>query len=144
MKCCPHLQSLSKKSNNNNREANHQTNSDLHHLEKLFKLVIELNRGKSSHYEGSASSNNLKCSSCEQMNRLYVCVHCFSVSCLSHIEQHWRLKSHPLFVEISYAAVYCHLCRDFQYDRFLEEFVRELFLKEGFFPFGNLNLYQVI
>lgn len=145
MKCCPHIEVLYKKKNpTNQQEAAGQESPTFEHLEKLFRLVIELNHfGKTvSASEDEVSSGKaarLKCSNCEQFSRLFVCAHCMTVYCAVHNEQHVRLKSHPLSVEISYAAIYCHLCKDFQYNRLIEEFVRELFLKEGFFPFGNLT-----
>lgn len=158
MKCCSHIEVLYKKNKNNHENTTNERdtasprNSD--ELEKLFRLVIKLNSmGKTSN--GSSNdlatnkstttttnnTKNLKCFCCDQFTRLYVCANCHLISCFNHIGQHIEAQnSHVLWVDIGYAAIYCHICKDFQYNRLLEEFVRELFFQERFFPFGKFSL----
>lgn len=147
MKCCPHIEVLYKNTTHENLEIKANQDPpvpDFDHLEKLFRLVIKLNNhAKTSNSETNDGDDeqsndfNLKCYDCDQFTRLYICANCSLISCFSHIEQHSHDNSHFLWIDIGYAAVYCHLCKDFQYNRLLEEFVRELFLKERFFPFGK-------
>ena len=154
MKCCPHIEALYKKKPTPNPTTNNESTSsssssssaninNFDHVEKLFKLVVELNHQYFGSNGKSAVNNDeiacIKCSCCDRMSRLYMCAHCFVVCCHSHAEQHARLKAHPLAVEITYAAIYCHVCKDFQYNQDLEEFVCQLFLKENFLPFGSLS-----
>lgn len=144
MKYCPHVEVLFKKK--------HEAGLNFENLEKLFKLIIELiHFGKATLVVENEENTNktvklFKCEKCENCesttthttttNRLHICAHCLSVNCFNHIEQHSKLNSHYLTIEICYAAIYCHLCKDFQYNQVLEEFLRELFLKESFSPFG--------
>lgn len=140
MKCCPHIEVLYKRKTSSAGGGQQEAATaaiNLDHVEKLFRRVIELRRGG-----GGDAATTLKCASCEQRTgRLHMCAHCFEVACTHHAEQHARSRAHPVSVEIAYASVYCHVCRDVQYNRVLDEFVRELFLKENFFPFGTSPLY---
>lgn len=101
------------------------------------------------------NSKQLKCETCSLKSaaassisplfssRLHLCASCMYLGCFnlscpsSHIEQHAKTHDHYLSVDVTYGSVYCYLCKDFQYDQFIEDFARQLFLKEGYFPFGK-------
>lgn len=49
--------------------------------------------------------------------QLYSCLHCIFFGCKGqHIVEHLESKRHNIALELGFAMIYCHACRDFIYD----------------------------
>lgn len=57
-----------------------------------------------------------------------ICLECSLCLCRHHAQQHSRLCSHPLAVDIKRLFVYCYVCGDVQYDTVFERARRKILL----------------
>src|ERR1700712_3371772 len=73
-----------------------------------------------------------KCRECGITEQCRVCLECSTCSCPSHAQQHARLCSHPLAIDIKRLFVHCYTCADVQYEPVFERARRRiLFLQQN-------------
>ncbi|XP_064637300.1 ubiquitin carboxyl-terminal hydrolase 22-like isoform X2 [Lineus longissimus] len=68
------------------------------------------------------------CHTCHEVKpRLHSCLYCVFFGCYGakHIHEHARAKKHNLALDLTYGAVYCFSCKDYVYDRELDEMNKE-------------------
>lgn len=65
------------------------------------------------------------CSS--HMNRLHSCLSCVFFGCLTekHIHKHAEMKQHNLAVNLYHGVIYCFMCKDYVYDKDIEQTAKE-------------------
>ncbi|KAM9042905.1 LOW QUALITY PROTEIN: ubiquitin carboxyl-terminal hydrolase 51 [Megaptera novaeangliae] len=61
------------------------------------------------------------------MNRLHSCLSCVFFGCFTekHIHKHAETKQHNLAVDIYHGVIYCFMCKDYVYDKDIEQIAKE-------------------
>ena len=67
-----------------------------------------------------------KCRDCSIDEQCRVCLECSLCFCRHHAQQHARLSSHPLVMDIKRLFIYCYNCGDVQYDQLFERARRKI------------------
>lgn len=69
-----------------------------------------------------------KCRECGLDEQCRICLECSLCLCRLHAQQHARLSSHPLAIDIKRIFVHCYVCGDVQYDAVFERARRKIIL----------------
>jgi hypothetical protein len=69
-----------------------------------------------------------KCRDCGLDEQCRICLECSLCLCRHHAQQHARLSSHPLTIDIKRLFVHCYVCGDVQYDTIFERARRKIIL----------------
>jgi hypothetical protein len=69
-----------------------------------------------------------KCRECAFEEQCRICLECSLCLCRHHAQQHARLSSHPLSIDIKRLFVHCYTCGDVQYDQVFERARRKIIL----------------
>ncbi|XP_008587498.1 PREDICTED: ubiquitin carboxyl-terminal hydrolase 51 [Galeopterus variegatus] len=61
------------------------------------------------------------------MNRLHSCLSCVFFGCFTekHIHKHAETKQHNLAVDLYHGVIYCFMCKDYVYDKDIEQIAKE-------------------
>ncbi|XP_036161508.1 ubiquitin carboxyl-terminal hydrolase 27 [Myotis myotis] len=61
------------------------------------------------------------------LNRLHSCLSCVFFGCFTekHIHEHAQTKQHNLAVDLYYGGIYCFMCKDYVYDKDIEQIAKE-------------------
>ncbi|XP_023616722.1 ubiquitin carboxyl-terminal hydrolase 27 [Myotis lucifugus] len=61
------------------------------------------------------------------LNRLHSCLSCVFFGCFTekHIHEHAQAKQHNLAVDLYYGGIYCFMCKDYVYDKDIEQIAKE-------------------
>lgn len=158
MKYCSHADSLLKSADESNQTLNEK-------LQNICSIVSGLNKQFRHQNQTNISDNNdnqnlrsfLYCNDCLYANdiplsRLHICLTCNHIGCFnlltnnysSHIHDHYNQTEnrHELSIDLTYGAVYCFSCKDFQYNEKIEEFIKENFSRENYFPHGKFSEWE--
>ncbi|XP_036271699.1 ubiquitin carboxyl-terminal hydrolase 51 [Pipistrellus kuhlii] len=84
-------------------------------------------------WSGTPETRKRKAKSCichvcsTHMNRLHSCLSCVFFGCFTekHIHKHAETKEHNLAVDLYHGVVYCFLCKDYVYDKDIEQIAKE-------------------
>lgn len=130
-------------------------------IEKIIKLIVGLNLPKSNYLLDKTDdysiklNKNIECHECYEnkifkdwefeqniSSRHHICftclyIGCFNLSKYSHIHVHSNSKKHYISIDLTYGAIFCSQCNDYQYNATFEEVVNNLLKKENFFPLGK-------
>ncbi|XP_029785510.1 ubiquitin carboxyl-terminal hydrolase 27 [Suricata suricatta] len=82
---------------------------------------------------GTPETRKSKAKSCichvcgTHLNRLHSCLSCVFFGCFTekHIHEHAETKQHNLAVDLYYGGIYCFMCKDYVYDRDIEQIAKE-------------------
>ncbi|XP_002720078.1 ubiquitin carboxyl-terminal hydrolase 51 [Oryctolagus cuniculus] len=84
-------------------------------------------------WSGTPETRKRKAKSCichvcsTHMNRLHSCLSCVFFGCFTekHIHKHAETKQHNLAVDLYYGVIYCFMCKDYVYDKDIEQIAKE-------------------
>ncbi|KAM5221423.1 ubiquitin carboxyl-terminal hydrolase 51 [Ctenodactylus gundi] len=84
-------------------------------------------------WSGTLETRKRKANSCichvcnSHMNRLHSCLSCVFFGCFTekHIHKHAETKLHNLAVDLCHGVIYCFMCKDYVYDRDIEQIAKE-------------------
>ncbi|XP_045658252.1 LOW QUALITY PROTEIN: ubiquitin carboxyl-terminal hydrolase 27-like [Ursus americanus] len=82
---------------------------------------------------GTPETRKSKAKSCichvcgTHLNRLHSCLSCVFFGCFTekHIHEHAETKQHNLAVDLYYGGIYCFMCKDYVYDKDIEQIAKE-------------------
>ncbi|XP_006902972.1 PREDICTED: ubiquitin carboxyl-terminal hydrolase 22-A-like [Elephantulus edwardii] len=82
---------------------------------------------------GTPETRKSKAKSCichvcgTHLNRLHSCLSCVFFGCFTekHIHEHAETKQHNLAVDLYYGGIYCFMCKDYIYDKDIEQIAKE-------------------
>lgn len=69
-----------------------------------------------------------KCRECAYDEQCRICLECSCCFCRHHAQQHAKISSHPLAIDIKRLFVHCYVCGDVQYDTVFERARRKMIL----------------
>jgi hypothetical protein len=82
-----------------------------------------------THLQTLINKNRIsKCRECGFDEQCRICLECSLCLCRHHAQQHSRLSSHPLAIDIKRLFVHCYICGDVQYDPVFERARRKIIL----------------
>ncbi|XP_003135158.1 ubiquitin carboxyl-terminal hydrolase 51 [Sus scrofa] len=84
-------------------------------------------------WSGTPETRKRKAKSCichvcsTHMNRLHSCLSCVFFGCFTekHIHKHAETKQHNLAVDVYHGVIYCFICKDYVYDKDIEQIAKE-------------------
>ncbi|XP_071462146.1 ubiquitin carboxyl-terminal hydrolase 51 [Marmota flaviventris] len=84
-------------------------------------------------WSGTPETRKRKAKSCichvcsTHMNRLHSCLSCVFFGCFTekHIHKHAETKQHNLAVDLYHGVIYCFMCKDYVYDKDIEQIAKE-------------------
>ncbi|XP_012891204.1 PREDICTED: ubiquitin carboxyl-terminal hydrolase 51 isoform X1 [Dipodomys ordii] len=84
-------------------------------------------------WSGTPETRKRKAKSCichvcsTHMNRLHSCLSCVYFGCFTekHIHKHAEAKQHNLAVDLYHGVIYCFMCKDYVYDKDIEQIAKE-------------------
>ncbi|XP_027287819.1 ubiquitin carboxyl-terminal hydrolase 51 [Cricetulus griseus] len=84
-------------------------------------------------WSGTPETRKRKAKSCicqvcnTHKNRLHLCLSCVYFGCFTekHIHIHAETKQHNLAVDLYHGVIYCFLCKDYVYDKDIEQIAKE-------------------
>ncbi|XP_017376950.1 ubiquitin carboxyl-terminal hydrolase 51 [Cebus imitator] len=84
-------------------------------------------------WSGTPETRKRKAKSCichvcsTHMNRLHSCLSCVFFGCFTekHIHRHAETKQHHLAVDLYHGVIYCFMCKDYVYDKDIEQIAKE-------------------
>ncbi|XP_027990797.2 ubiquitin carboxyl-terminal hydrolase 51 [Eptesicus fuscus] len=84
-------------------------------------------------WSGTPETRKRKAKSCichvcsTHMNRLHSCLSCVFFGCFTekHIHKHAETKEHNLAVDLYHGVIYCFRCKDYVYDKDIEQIAKE-------------------
>ncbi|XP_066105578.1 ubiquitin carboxyl-terminal hydrolase 51 isoform X2 [Saccopteryx bilineata] len=84
-------------------------------------------------WSGTPETRKRKAKSCichvcsTHMNRLHSCLSCIFFGCFTekHIHKHAETKQHNLAVDLYHGVIYCFMCKDYVYDKDIEQIAKE-------------------
>ncbi|KAM5195159.1 LOW QUALITY PROTEIN: ubiquitin carboxyl-terminal hydrolase 51 [Hipposideros larvatus] len=84
-------------------------------------------------WSGTPETRKRKAKSCicrvcsTHMNRLHSCLSCVFFGCFTekHIHKHAETEQHNLAVDLYHGVIYCFMCKDYVYDKDIEQIAKE-------------------
>lgn len=82
-----------------------------------------------THIQSLLNKNRIpKCRECNFDEQCRICLECSLCLCRHHAQQHAKLCSHPLAIDIKRLFVHCYVCGDVQYDTVFERARKKIVL----------------
>ncbi|KAB0389046.1 hypothetical protein E2I00_002443 [Balaenoptera physalus] len=94
------------------------------------KPAVDLPAGTPETETRKRKAKSCICHICS-MNRLHSCLSCVFFGCFTekHIHKHAETKQHNLAVDIYHGVIYCFMCKDYVYDKDIEQIAKETKVK---------------
>ncbi|CAF1406444.1 unnamed protein product [Adineta ricciae] len=98
-------------------------------IEKLKQKYRIQHTSCFTHFQNLINKHRIsKCRECNSDEQCRICLECSSCFCRQHAQQHSRLPSHPLAIDVKRLFVHCYNCGDVQYDPVFERARRKIIL----------------
>ncbi|CAF0873734.1 unnamed protein product [Rotaria sp. Silwood1] len=98
-------------------------------IEKLKQKYRIQHTSCFTHLQTLLNKNRIsKCRECGLNEQCRICLECSLCLCRYHAQNHARLCSHPLAIDIKRLFVHCYICGDVQYDSVFERARRKIIL----------------